>query len=94
MRDLWGNKVTVKGIAYFNPSGSVRFIEAHTIRRFEHGEEIFYSIPDLISPLDVGRKLEIPKTTQNPLKAIWGKWPGEESIEDILVVLKNMSREN
>ena len=31
---------------------------------------------------------------KSPLKEVWGKWPGEESIGELLAALNDISKEN
>jgi len=94
MRNFWGKHVTIKGTMHFKFSGRPRLIEAEMIKISEIGEEIFETIPHQISLPEV---LEDIKKTQNReqlLNTIWGQWPGDESIEDILSALKHRSGEN
>ena len=94
MRRLWGRKVTLKGTAYFKPSGCVRLVEAEMIKPFEHGEEVFQSIPEPKMPIELISKLKKKYGRKSPLMEVWGKWPGEESIDEILGALKKTSVEN
>lgn len=91
MRTLWGAKVTVKGTAHFNPSSKMRFIEAQMIKPFEPGEEVFQNIPEPKALHGLIEQLKRKQEAKSPLMEIWGQWPGEESIEQILSVLKEIS---
>ncbi len=93
MRGLWGKKVTIKGTAHFNASRKVRFIEAQIIKPFEVGEEIFQNITESKSPHRLIEELKRKQGTKSPLTEIWGQWPGEESIDEILSVLRQASVE-
>lgn len=93
MRDLWGNKVTVKGLAHFRPNGLVRSIEADVIKPFENGEELFEHVSRSRMTKSVIHRLRTGQENRNPLKEIWGKWPGDESIEEILDTLNRNSKE-
>jgi hypothetical protein len=93
MRTLWGKKVTIKGIADFNPSGGIRFLDAQLLKPFEAGEEIFQDISELQSPLFVAEEFKTKHDIKSPLKEVWGKWPGEESIDQILATLGEISKE-
>lgn len=94
MRDYWGEKVTVKGTAYFNLSGKIRLIEAQAIKLFEIGEQVFERVPELMLATEKIPSLKKGKVVKNPLQEIWGKWPGDESIEDMLITLRDISRED
>lgn len=90
MRDFWGEKVTVKGLAHFRPSGKIRFLELRLIRSFEPGDAVFEKEPSRASAnqaVKETRRKTAPE--ESPLKKIWGQWPGEESIDEILLALEN-----
>lgn len=93
MKDLWGKKVSIKGTAHFNPSGKIRFIEAQVVRPFELGEEILQAVQELELPLQSVERLQLKQKDRSPLQEIWGQWPGEESIDEILSMLKELSME-
>lgn len=93
MRNLWGKQATIKGIAHFQPSGKIRFIKAEVIKSFEAGEEIFKVAPQSQMPLDVTESIRKTQTHRRPLMEIWNKWPGEESIDELLSVLKETTKE-
>jgi hypothetical protein len=87
MRKFWGKKVTIKGILHFNPSRKVRLLEAQSLKLAEEGEEVFEQLPSQGKPLTLF-DFEIQKLDANPvLKEIWGQWPGDESIEELLAAL-------
>ena len=87
MRKFWGKKVTIKGILHFNPVRKIRLLEAQSIKLAEEGEEIFERLPPQGKPLTLF-DLEVQKLDANlALKEIWGKWPGDESIEELLAAL-------
>lgn len=94
MRALWGKEVTIKGNAHFKPSGKMRFIEAQIVKPFQEGEQIFQIEPELITPRYVLEELSTTRRAKSPLKEVWGQWPGEESIEEILDTLREISTEN
>jgi hypothetical protein len=87
MREFWGRKVTIKGIVHFNPGRKVRLLEAQTIKLTEKGEEIFEKMPAVPRPVALFDS-DLQKSSVGPaLKEIWGKWPGEESIDELLAAL-------
>lgn len=91
MRSFWGKQITLKGIGHFTPSGKIRFIEAHLIKPFEEGEEIFQKPQEQEKiPLLFEELRETPRGKSSIMK-IWGKWPGDESIEDLLTTLHKVS---
>ena len=93
MRNLWGEKVTVKGIGHFKPNGAIRSIEAQMMKSFSEGEELFETISQNRSPANLVQSLGRGQGGRSPLQEIWGKWPGDESIDDILEALRQTSEE-
>jgi hypothetical protein len=87
MREFWGKKVTIKGIVHFKPGRGVRLFEAQTIKLIEAGEDVFDRSP--VSPkAGLLFDSEIQKLSVAPaLKEIWGEWPGDESIDELLAAL-------
>ncbi|HVA66116.1 MAG TPA: hypothetical protein VNK24_04235 [Elusimicrobiota bacterium] len=87
LRGLWGKKVTVKGMVYFFPSGRPRLIEAQLLKAMESGEAVFDKMPEPET-----HHMLIPQglapTSNRLLRDAWGKWPGDESIEDLLSTLQ------
>ncbi|MCP5054284.1 MAG: hypothetical protein GY940_44360, partial [bacterium] len=88
MRELWGKRVTIKGKANYKPSGSLRSIEARLVRPFAEGDEILQKIPSSQRRFQFAEEFLLEKNSTNALKKIWGKWPGDESIEDLLAALQ------
>ncbi len=88
MRQFWGKKVTIKGLVHFRPSGRPRLIEAQVIKAMEQGEEVFETLPQEPSQIEFLNSVrETAVTREGWLKEVWGKWPGDEPIEDLLAAL-------
>lgn len=81
LRQLWGKKVSVKGTINFRPSGKIRLLEAHMIKLMEKGEEIFETIPVMQTEFEFVRAFTAEAERRDWLKDIWGKWPGDETIQ-------------
>jgi hypothetical protein len=95
MREFWGKKVTVKGTVYFRPSGSVRLVEAQMIKVAEIGEEVFEKLPSPRYARELFEALPKPAVArESSLTAIWGQWPGDEPIDELLALLRETRREN
>ncbi len=87
MRKYWGRKVTIKGTLHFHPGRKIRLLEAQSIKVAEEGEEVFERLPASARPLSLFDS-EVPKLdASGALHDIWGKWPGDESIEELLGAL-------
>ena len=90
MREFWGKKVTVKGLVHFKASGGVQVIEAQMIKPMEAGELLFQELPSIQTEMDFARAASRGATERKDwLKEIWGKWPGEESIEKLMEELEH-----
>lgn len=64
-------------------------IEAQLIKPFEKGEEILRRFPgNHRKILHFGEEFFSEKNSNKALKKIWGKWPGDESINDLLSALQ------
>jgi hypothetical protein len=88
LRQFWGKDVTVKGIVHFRPSGHIQLLQAHLIKLKERGEEVFEEVPTVQTEAEF-----LGATTQAAEKKDWlseirGKWPGDESIEELLCDLR------
>lgn len=87
LRHLWGKRTTVAGLIHYKINGQARLIEAQRIGAQLEGDQVFKKTPSQGSrnSLDFlvasGIKHSIPPA--DPM-ALWGAWPGDESIEEIL----------
>lgn len=87
LRNLWGKKVTIKGIIYFTASKKPRFLEAQIITARQIGDEAFKTINLPLPTMEIVSKVR-EKSNQKIVSDIWGKWPGDENVDDILNALK------
>ena len=92
LRDLWGKKVSAKGMVSFRPSGKIRLLEAQMLKPMEEGEEIFETAPIVQTQFEFAKQLQTTATRRDWLKDVWGKWPGDESIEDIMKEIESRSK--
>ena len=95
MRNLWSKKVTVKGVLYYTPSKKPRFLEAEIITAKQTGDDIFNTIPIPFKAPDplAQAQSRLVGTQEGIVAEIWGKWPGDESIEELLDDLKEITAE-
>lgn len=92
LRHLWGKKVSAKGMVNFRPSGKIRLLEAQMLKTMEEGEEIFETSPVVQTQFEFAKQIQSETTRRDWLKDIWGKWPGDESIEDIMNEIESRSK--
>lgn len=91
LRDLWRKQVVVEGRAMFRPSGSVLRIEAEGMAPASDADRFFARLPSPRTAKLPHKELRKPQSPTTGLGAIFGKWPGEETEEELLTALKEMS---
>jgi len=89
IRKLQGQHVTIKGMLYLKASGKPRFLEAEMITAWQEGDEIFETWDASSSTSQFHVEGQSALVSPNLGTEIWGKWPGEESIEQLLDMLKS-----
>ncbi len=88
---LFGQRACVSGVAKFRPSGDVLLIEAETITAAADGLAVLSTSPKPLLPaLDV-RGLHRSQGAKSGVVAVFGRWPGDESDEEIETLLAEMS---
>lgn len=92
MAALFGQEVVVSGMAVFRPSGSVLRIEAEQMQQVSPQQASLWSrMPKpILAPLDT-RSLRSPQDERSGLNAIYGRWPGDESEEELVAALEGLS---
>jgi hypothetical protein len=65
----------------------LRSLEAQLVKPFEPGDKILQKIPGVRkhTKLTGGLVME-KKSNQQALRKMWGKWPADESIEELLAL--------
>jgi len=59
------------------------------LKQKEDGEEILETPPVVQTEFEFARQIRIEATRRNWLNDIRGKWPGDESIDDLIKELEN-----
>ena len=88
---LLGKRVSIQGHAVYRPSGEVLCLDAEKILRGAGEPAILSKIPPPMDGSVNYRKLRQKQTATNGLAAIIGKWPGDETDEEIFAALEEMS---
>lgn len=92
LKELWPGPVVVAGTAHFTPAGGLLRIEADQIRTATSEEESLWGkMPRPLSRMAVTTELRIPQGPRSGINAIIGQWPGDESDEDIMAALEELS---
>jgi hypothetical protein len=93
-RDLavyFGESVLVAGRAVFRPSGSVLRIEAEEVEPAAGDIRVWSRMPvPIFRRLDL-RTLHQPQGPRSGINALIGRWPGDESDEEVLELLEEIS---
>lgn len=88
---LWRQRIVVHGLAVYRPSGQLLRLDAEQIDNGEGEPSIWSRIPRARTrKLDV-REFARPQTPTTGVGAIIGKWPGEETDEEITSILEELS---
>jgi hypothetical protein len=88
---LFGQRVIVAGTAVFRPSGALLRIEADAIDAAGANDAVWSRLPTpLFRDLDVTtlRQLQGPRSGVN---AIIGRWPGDETDDEVAAALRELS---
>ncbi len=80
----WGKEVTIAGMAHYRPSGRMAFIEIERIFEPSDGDAYFSRKKSSETAEQQIQRQLAEKQYQNQLGDLVGKWPGEESFEDLL----------
>jgi hypothetical protein len=85
--NFMGKEVTISGMAHFKPNGQLSYIDIQEY--YEPGQkDSFYSRKPISMNIEQQQLFQIKEgKKRNPLTAITGKWPGEESYDDLIKML-------
>jgi hypothetical protein len=87
IKDYFGKELTITGMAHYKPGGKLSFIEIQDFTEPAESDKLFSRVPHAMSvQQQIAFEVRSGKS-KNPLKEITGKWPGEESLEDLLKLL-------
>ena len=85
LRPLWGERVVVEGMVHFRADGRARLIEARRLERGREADDVFEELPSA----EVPGQPPLPAPMERQVRAVdfmalWGAWPGDEPIEELL----------
>ena len=92
LAECFGKVTVIDGLAVFRPSGRLLRVEAERIEAATDAElELWSRAPrPTFGPLD-DSALTQPQGTRSGINAIIGQWPGDESEEEFLAAVAEMS---
>jgi hypothetical protein len=91
LAELSGQRVVVSGTAVFRPSKSLMRIEANAIEPAGTDAAVWAYVPSPLFAVMDAASLRQPQGPRSGVNAILGRWPGDESEEEIVVALRNLS---
>ena len=84
---FWGKEITIAGTAFYKPNGRITFIEVERLFAPQSDDAYFSNNAKKENVEQQIQKHLLDRKYNNRLNEIVGKWPGEESIEEILTSL-------
>ena len=92
LQKLWGQTVLIAGVSHFNAAGGLLRIEVERIDvATEQDAELWADIPHPLNTPLSSTHLRQAQGPRSGLNAIIGKWPGDETDEEIAAELENLS---
>lgn len=93
MGAMFRQRVTVLGKASFRPSGHVLRIDADEVLPANEADSFFSRLPVALRKRSAGKLVISPTAYKGKggIKAIFGKWPGDETDEEIEEILREIS---
>lgn len=87
LHPLWGRRVTVQGTVHFKSDGRPRLMEARRVSPRAEGDAVFESLPSVAAAESAARLRDVDQIRHVDPMVLWGTWPGDEPIEELLVQL-------
>ena len=84
-------EVTVDGVAAFRPSGQLLRVDAEAMVPAREQDAFFAEVPRPEWPKLRPEDWRRPQTPQRNMRNVMGQWPGDESDEEIIRALEEMS---
>ena len=92
LQALWGTKVFVSGTAHFTAQAQIQRIEADTIRLATEKElGLFQETPTPLAGQTSQGRLSRTQGPRSGINALFGKWPGDETDDQISEALGQIS---
>jgi hypothetical protein len=92
LAEHFGHIVVISGEAVFRPTGSLLRVEARHLENADETASIWSRLPrPLLQEKTNSDKYRVAQGSRSGLAAIIGKWPGDESDEEIEAALEHLS---
>lgn len=90
LRDLLGQTVLVIGKAVYRPSGSLLRIDAQAVSAGNGVPKLFAKVPPPMEHRPTTIRYRVGEQAKRGVPGFFGKWPGEESDEELLAMLRDV----
>lgn len=92
LKPLFGRIAVVSGMAHFRPSGRLSRVDAeHMAIGTEEEAALWAEVPRPLDLLVDPREFRKPQGLRTGVNAIIGKWPGDETEEELIAALEELS---
>ncbi len=91
LQQLWRKRVLVLGTCVFRASGNLLRVEAESIEDGSNASSLFSTPPVAGSVRLDSNRLRKPQGARSGMAAIMGRWPGDETDEEIEQALEHIS---
>ena len=88
VKDFFGREITLTGMAYFKPGGQLSYMKLESFNEPGNADKLFSFKP---GKMNVQQQIALQireGKKRNSMDEIIGKWPGDESLEELLDMLK------
>jgi hypothetical protein len=92
LQQLFGTDVVAEGMAMYRPSGSLLRLDAEAMNSASDKDHVFSQVPRPSAMRLVPGDFRQIQTHTSGARAIYGRWPGDESEDNILAGLKELRR--
>lgn len=90
LKEYFGQEIAVTGLAHFKPGGQLSYVQMESFGDARKATKFFSKKPHKMS-MQQQIALQIREgKKRNPIDDIIGKWPGDESLEDLMQMLKEL----
>lgn len=87
-KEFFGEEVTIDGIAHFDAKKKVSRFELKKIRLASANDSYFRRVPEpLAEQLSLVQEAKMTGYSGTKLSKVLGKWPGDESVDELLSML-------
>ncbi len=90
LKSLLGRKVVVVGKAVYRPSGALLRIDAQGVASGQGESKLFEKVPGPVEKRPAPVRYKPGEQAKRGVPGFFGKWPGEETDEELLAMLKEL----